>query len=233
MKNKQIHKESQKKRVLLAVNGLKEAFEFHEDPARSVHMAAYMKNRFRFLGLSQPARKALSKPFLKEWATWDIAVVLEISSALWQLPQREYQYVAMDLLHRCKKSWTPGACELFKTFITDKSWWDTVDFIAARLIGGFLENKDRAFLTDWVISENIWQNRTALLFQLFYKEKTDQAFLFNTIETLMPKPEFFIQKAIGWSLRQYHKTKPTAVEEFVEQHNLSGLARREALKHVL
>jgi 3-methyladenine DNA glycosylase AlkD len=94
------------------------------------------------------------------------------------------------------------------------------------------QNHDREILLSWIRSDNIWQNRTALLFQLFYKEKTDSEFLFRAIDELKGKKEFFIQKAIGWSLRQYHRSAPEKVEAFVEASGISGLAKREALKHV-
>jgi 3-methyladenine DNA glycosylase AlkD len=90
-----------------------------------------------------------------------------------------------------------------------------------------------AVMQQWVKSENIWQNRTALIFQLNYKDRTDAAFLFAAIRALQHKKDFFVQKAIGWSLRQYYRTAPEKVEEFVEKAGLSGLARREALKHAV
>lgn len=216
-----------------AVRDLQEAMEFHRDPEKAEQMARYMKNRFPFLGIQQPLRKELSKPFVQTAKKLDMQEIIRQAGELWQLPEREYQYVAMELLSAGSKQWNPEAREFFLQLVTDKSWWDTVDFIAARLVGGwFREKNDREILLTWVSSDNIWQNRTALLFQLFYKEKTDSEFLFRAIAELKGKKEFFIQKAIGWSLRQYHRSDPEKVEAFVEAFGISGLAKREALKHV-
>jgi 3-methyladenine DNA glycosylase AlkD len=217
----------------IAVRDLQEAMEFHRDPEKAKQMARYMKNRFAFLGIQQPLRKELSKPFIQTAKKLDMPVIIRQAGELWQLPEREYQYVAMELLFAGSKQWNPAAREFFLQLVTDKSWWDTVDFIAARLVGGwFREKNDREILLSWIRSDNIWQNRTALLFQLFYKEKTDSEFLFRAIDELKGKKEFFIQKAIGWSLRQYHRSAPEKVEAFVEASGISGLAKREALKHV-
>lgn len=214
------------------LDGLTEAMQFHADPERAVQMALYMKNKFPFAGISQPIRKALSRPFIKETKTWEIDAVLKQARALWKKPEREYQYIAMELLYACRKKWNHKSLDFFLGLVTEKSWWDTVDFIASRLIGeSLMRDREWAIMEQWVHAENIWQNRTALLFQLNYKKETDQEFLFNTIRTLQPRKEFFIQKAIGWALRQYHRVEPEAVEQFVGEIGLTGLARREALKH--
>ncbi|WP_290793609.1 DNA alkylation repair protein [Flavihumibacter sp. UBA7668] len=211
---------------------LTEAMEFNRDPAKAGPMAAYMKNRFVYLGISQPLRKELSKPFLIESKQLTMEAVLEMAKQLWLLPEREYQYIAMELLYANRKKWNTYSGTYFLQLVTDKAWWDSVDFIASKLVGTWLaEETNRAVMKEWVKSDNIWQNRTALIFQLNYKNKTDVDFLFSAVRALQHKKEFFVQKAIGWSLRQYHRTSPEQVEEFVETIGLSGLARREALKH--
>lgn len=197
-------------------------------------MAAYMKNRFIYLGISQPLRKELSKPFLNQSKQLTMEAVLEMAKQLWILPEREYQYIAMELLYANRKKWNAESGKYFLQLVTDKSWWDSVDFIATKLVGIWMEKETNpAVMQKWVESDNIWQNRTALIFQLNYKDRTDAAFLFAAIRALQHKKEFFVQKAIGWSLRQYHRTAPERVEEFVEKTGLSGLARREALKHAV
>jgi 3-methyladenine DNA glycosylase AlkD len=215
-----------------AVIELQEAMEFYRDPEKAEQMVRYMKGKFMYLGINQPIRKELSKPFIQAAKKLDMAYILQYGAELWKLPEREYQYVAMELLYAGRKKWDPAAEKFFLSLVTDKSWWDTVDFIAAKLIGGCWQHKtDWSIMKKWVASDNIWKNRTALLFQLFYKEKTDPDFLFWAINELKSKKEFFIQKAIGWSLRQYHRVAPGKVEAFVEAAGISGLAKREALKH--
>lgn len=215
-----------------ALNELLEAMEFHRDPEKAVGMKKYMKNHFEFLGISQPVRKELSRPFLRQMKNLTMEEVLVTANALWTREEREYQYVSMELLYDSRKQWNANAYEFFLNLVTRKSWWDTVDYIASRLVGGYLLNqKNLAPMKSWVKSANLWQNRTAILFQLNYKEDTDIDFLFSTILALKDKKDFFIQKAIGWSLRQYFRTDPEVVVQFVESSGLTGLARREALKH--
>lgn len=214
------------------LRSLDEALEFHRDPERAEQMAKYMKNRFSFLGLAQPLRKQLTKPFLQAAKLMEMDELLQLASLLWKKPEREYQYVAMELLYASRKKWNQATGHFFLSLITTKSWWDTVDFIASRLIGEYLRKTgDWSVMKEWINSDDIWQNRTAIIFQLNYKEQTDSRFLFTTISQLQSKKDFFIQKAIGWSLRQYYRVAPDEVEEFVENAGLTGLARREALKH--
>lgn len=211
---------------------LVEALEFNRDPEKANGMAAYMKNRFDFLGIPQPLRKELSRPFLKAALLLDMPAILQLAEELWKKPEREYQYIAMELLYASRKKWDAASELFFLHLVTEKSWWDTVDFIASKLIGTrFAGKKKPGIMNAWIGAENTWQNRTALLFQLNYKQNTDAEFLFTAVRCLLPKKEFFIQKAIGWSLRQYHRTAPDKVEEFVESAGITGLARKEALKH--
>lgn len=195
-------------------------------------MEAYMKNQFPFLGIKTPLRRELSKRLYKEHGipqNWEEAV-----RQLWALREREYQYVALDLLDRVKKRFTPGHVELAEALITSKSWWDTVDYLASHTVGT-LFRLHPSLIEDyndrWLEGENMWLWRTALLFQLSYKEKTDEELLFKNIRFCAGSKEFFIQKAIGWSLREYAKTNPDAVRHFIEMTPLVGLSRREALKH--
>lgn len=153
----------------------------------------------------------------------------------WQLPEREFQYFAQELILKYEDDYTEDIIDLFEYMLTNKSWWDTVDHIAKKLVGEyfkiFAEKKDQK-IKEWLDSGNIWLQRTALLFQLGYKEKTDAQLLFDVIERLKNIDEFFIQKAIGWSLREYSKIEPLAVVKFTNSHQLSSLAKREALKIV-
>ncbi|MED2256361.1 DNA alkylation repair protein [Brevibacillus parabrevis] len=151
------------------------------------------------------------------------------------LAEREYQYVAMDLLEKRKKQLTPEHLPWIVHWITTKSWWDTVDYLAAHTTGKLFSLHPeliRPNVTAWVQGDDIWLARTAILFQLSYKAKTDQKLLFSLIESGAASNQFFIQKAIGWSLREYAKTEPEAVRGFAERTVLSNLSKREALKHL-
>lgn len=221
-----------KKETKRIFSQLIEAMEFNRNPLLAAPMAKYMKYKFDYLGINQPLRKALTRDFLKETKALDPEELLSLAKAIWTKPEREYQYVAIDLLHTAKKKWNKDFIAYFLQIVTEKSWWDSVDLIAIRLIGGYYASEPiPGVLKKWVLSENIWQNRTALLFQLMYKEAANTDFLQSSIAQLKPKKEFFIQKAIGWALRQHYRIDPAWVESIVETENLSGLARREALKH--
>ncbi|WP_309479593.1 DNA alkylation repair protein [Brevibacillus agri] len=205
----------------------------HADAKNAGPMERYMKNQFPFLGIKAPLRRELSRQLFREHGIpqdWE-----QVVARLWALPEREYQYVAMDLLAKTKKQLTPEHLPLVVKWITTKSWWDTVDYLAAHTTGTLFSRYPeliRPNSTDWVKGDNMWLARTALLFQLSYKAKTDRELLFALIESCAASREFFIAKAIGWSLREYAKTEPEAVRDFVERTALANLSRREALKHL-
>lgn len=150
--------------------------------------------------------------------------------ALWKLPEREYQYIAVDFLVRKKDNLCTGHLDLIEYLIVTKSWWDTVDALASHAAGKIYykypecaDNRGER----WLTSGNMWLERTMLLFQLKYKDKTDEARLFLIIDRIKHIDEFFIQKAIGWALREYSN-----VRRYIESQDLSKLAKREGLKHI-
>lgn len=207
-------------------------FHEHANPELAGPMRKYMKDHFPFLGIKAPLRKELSKRLLKEQGIpddWETVV-----RQLWTMPEREFQYVAMDLLEKVKKRLEAGHLRLVEELITTKSWWDTVDYLAAHSVGTLFRLFPALIAPTnegWIASGNLWLQRATILFQLSYKEKTDQELLFSNIRIYKDSQEFFIQKAIGWSLREYAKTDADAVLRFVEQTPLASLSRREALKH--
>jgi 3-methyladenine DNA glycosylase AlkD len=152
---------------------------------------------------------------------------------MWALPEREYQYTAIGLLQGCQKKLVPGHVPLLEYLIVNKSWWDTVDGLAAHQVGrlftAFPHIRDE-HIGRWRRSDNIWLRRTAILFQLDYKAQTDEALLFDIIRENLDSKEFFIQKAIGWVLREYSKTNAESVVKFVNHTALPPLSHREALK---
>ncbi len=209
------------------------AFEAIADSECAEGQKKYMRNKFEFCGIQARPRREAARKFMRKDnrpVYENLAVVIK---KLWKKEEREYQYYAVELLERYEKNFTEDIISLFEYMITQKSWWDTVDRIAKNLTGryfeSFPENRER-YLQKWVRSDNIWLRRTALLFQLGYKENTDAVLLFDLINQLKDIDEFFIQKAIGWSLREYSKVEPKVVEEFIQNHDFSSLSTREGMK---
>jgi len=216
------------------VRRLKKVFETHGDPALAVPMARYMKNRFPFLGLKAPQRSTLTREFLRTQGLPPREAIEPVVRALWDLPQREYHYAALDILERfLRRKNNLVAITFLEELIINNSWWDTVDWLATRIVG-VLFRKQPALVPKtipaWMKSQNLWLQRVCLLFQLKYKDATDERLLWNCIEQLVSSPEFFIQKAIGWALREYSKTNPQWVKEVVSELPLAPLSKREATR---
>ncbi len=210
------------------------SFKNHADNIAANFMAAYMKNKFAFLGIKSPVRKEISKPFLVANMLPERDEVETITKELWDEPWRELHYFAIDLLIKGSKIAPSERIDHFEWLIVHKSWWDTVDGIAVWLVGRHFIRYPGLIIpttTRWMASENIWLQRTCLIFQLQYGKSTDFELMKSCIRPLANSKEFFIQKAIGWSLRQYYKTDPEAVIDFVQHTTLPKLSIREALKH--
>lgn len=196
-------------------------------------MEAYMKNQFSFLGIRAGERKKLLARFLKEQG--EPVDLLGLVKILFQEEEREFQYVAIDLLSRYGKKQPSEAISVYEELVVQKSWWDTVDGLAGTVISNHFAMYPElipSYNAKWIDGDNIWLARTAILFQLKYKEKTDAELLFSNCEKWLDSKEFFIQKAIGWALRQYAKESPKEVRRFVKSHSLAPLSKREALKHI-
>ena len=196
---------------------------------------AYMKNQFDFLGIPTPERRRICKTWIKTMGLLPQGELQKIVSELWKLEEREYQYCAIELMAYHKRQWNIEIISLFEHCITHKSWWDTVDFIATECLGPYFKLFPENIVPitgGWNRSDNIWLQRSSLLFQKAYKKTTDLELLSKYIEHLCGSKEFFIRKAIGWILREYAKTNPQWVISFVGQHELSPLSTREALKHL-
>jgi 3-methyladenine DNA glycosylase AlkD len=217
----------------LLTENLIELFTDHADPEKARAMSAYMKNQFLFIGLPKPVRSKLQKSFLTMARSEPIETIHELAQLLWSLPEREYQYVAMELLMAAKRKWNQESLSLFEKLVLQKSWWDTVDLIASKMIGVFCRKEHgryKKLFLDYAANDNIWLNRVAIIHQLTYKPATDMTLFEEIFLRCGHKKEFFIQKAIGWALRQYSGIDPKAVIRFTEMHALSSLARREALR---
>ena len=150
------------------------------------------------------------------------------------MPEREFQYVAMAYLLKAKNSWDSRVPLLVHRWVDDNSWWDVVDVLGPKVLGLYFQRfpQERSeWISLWIKSPNFWHQRLCILFQLDYKKQTDVTLLSTIILSLNTSKEFFIQKAIGWSLRQYARTDQEWVLDFVDNHPLMPLSKREALKH--
>lgn len=217
------------------IETLKEAYIREADTDRSRAMAAYMKNKFSFIGLPAPKRKNIQmQHFYQEKellsTQWREAVKL-----LWLEEAREFQYTAMDILLKNIRKLELTDLALLQELICSKSWWDSVDFLAGTMVGAYFrkypEERNR-HIHHWDTSQNMWLQRSILIFQLRYKDETDVSLLFTYCVKYGNSKEFFIRKAIGWALRELSKTDQKKVVNFVNKTNLSGLSKREALKHI-
>lgn len=215
---------------------LSHAFEKHADPVIAAGAKAYMRNKSEFYGLPSPLRKQLLKEFVAQSGYPPNEKLEEMVHFAWDQPQREWQYITMEIVEKSTKKAEKSLINLTEWMITNKSWWDTVDFIAPN-IAGILFKKypdiKSHYIENWMQSGNLWLQRSCLIHQLRYNSTSDRALLFNLCERLADHPDFFIRKAIGWSLRQYSKAFPQAVIDFVNAHELSNLSRKEALKVIM
>jgi 3-methyladenine DNA glycosylase AlkD len=194
---------------------------------------AYMRHQFTFIGVDTTTRRNEFKRFLQENGTPGYADLSITINYLFTL-ERELHYCGVELGILYKKEWDIEFITTIEKCILTNSWWDTVDHIASEWTGPYFKLFPRQIIPitgRWNLSDNFWLQRSSLLFQKKYKEQTDKNLLAKYILNCADSNEFFIQKAIGWALREYAKTNPAWVKEFVKQHKLKPLSCREALKH--
>jgi 3-methyladenine DNA glycosylase AlkD len=208
-------------------------FEAHADPVAATPMKRYMRDQFEYLGLKSPQIGALLKKHLEAYGLPPLASLDDILRELWALPEREFQYIATSLLDRFEKQLSAEFIDTLEYLLVTKSWWDTVDMLSAGVLGIHFKRfpviRERTLLK-WRRSDNFWLRRATILFQLGYKEETDFPLLCEIIRENLGSKEFFINKAIGWSLRQYTRVDPEAVRAFVAATPLAPLSAREALR---
>ena len=217
--------------VNLHIEAIALALQHVADPARRVPMAAYMRDQFEFLGIGTPARRAATKPLYQGMKSHSADELIGLAGLLWDYPEREYQYAAIDLLAMHSDKLDAGHLPFLMSLVQSKSWWDTVDAIAS-VIGKVLRYRHDG-MDQAIGHQNMWVRRVAILHQLGWRDKTDEALLFSYSLQRAHEKEFFIQKAIGWALRDYARHNPLAVREFTtaEKARLAPLSYREANKH--
>lgn len=222
--------------MIPAVQELAVLYKAAADSKKSLAMSKYMKGLFVFHGIPSPKRKDIQKEWYNSINKNGNVEIRTLILELWNQNEREFHYAAIDLLIRQPKKFILASDnELMEHLITTHSWWDSVDLVTAHYVGNYCSQfpiEGAKLIEKWRKSDNMWLNRSCLLYQLKYKKETDFEMLRSLIEQYQRKKEFFIQKAIGWSLREYSKTNPTAVKAFIEKINLQGLAKREGSKYL-
>ncbi|EID83150.1 DNA alkylation repair enzyme [Streptococcus intermedius SK54 = ATCC 27335] len=199
----------------------------------AVHMKAYMKNQFEFLGVKTPIRRKISKIVFKK--NHNSTIDWDFINRAWENPYREMQYVVLDYLQLKQTSLASNDLTKVKELAQTKPWWDTIDFLS-HLVGYICLHypETKKIVLDWSTDEDIWLRRLAIEHQLLQKEQTDVLLLEQILLNNLDQTEFFINKAIGWALRDYSKTNPDWVRDFIQMHKegLTSLSIREGSKYL-
>ena len=215
-------------------NKLYEEMIRHKNEEQAQKMSKYMLNKFEYIGIKTPERRKIFKNFFKEYKNEE-KIDWEFVNKCWENKYREFQYIAADYLKNMKDKLTIDDIPKFKQLILKKSWWDTIDNLDMTI--GALALKDsnvNKILLEWSLDENIWLRRIAIDHQLLRKEKTNTELLEKILKNNLGQAEFFINKAIGWALRDYSKTNPEWVKNFIEKNreNMAKLSIKEASKYL-
>ena len=215
-------------------NKLYEEMIQHKNEEQAQRMSKYMLNKFEYIGIKTPERRKIFKNFFSEYKNEE-KIDWEFVNKCWENKYREFQYVAADYLKNTKDKLTIDDIPKFKRLILKKSWWDTIDNLDMTI--GTLALKDsnvNKILLEWSLDENIWLRRIAIDHQLLRKEKTNTELLEKILKNNLGQTEFFINKAIGWALRDYSKTNPEWVKNFIEKNreNMAKLSIKEASKYL-
>ena len=215
-------------------NKLYEEMIQHKNEEQAQKMSKYMLNKFEYIGIKTPERREIFKNFFKEYKNEE-KIDWEFVNKCWENKYREFQYVAADYLKNMKDKLTIDDIPKLKQFILKKSWWDTIDNLDMTI--GALALKDsnvNKILLEWSLDENIWLRRIAIDHQLLRKEKTNTELLEKILKNNLGQTEFFINKAIGWALRDYSKTNPKWVKNFIEKNKekMAKLSIKEASKYL-
>ena len=197
-------------------------------------MSKYMQDKFRFLGVRGATRTEIYKKYFPD-ARKTKTIDWDFVENCWNKEEREFQYVVVYYLKAMQKFLKREDISRLKYLIVTKSWWDTVDLLA-KVVGSLvirIEGYDQIML-EWSKDSNIWLKRVAILYQLSLKDKVDEIILDKILVNNLGDSEFFINKAIGWALRDYAKYNPEWVREFIKKNmdNMANLSIREASKYI-
>lgn len=217
------------------IKNLKTILQQQGDPTRAKGQQKYMRDYFVFYGLPKPAVKELAQPYLKESLSWDISTIINTAHQLFNEEKRECIYIGVYLLTQNHKRFSYAELQQCYPLIDINPWWDSVDALQKFFSLWIQKHPEhlREMSITWNDSPFLWQKRSALILQLGHKQKLDTQLLSEIIISNKDSSEFFIQKAIGWILREYSKTNKIWVREFIAQHtDLSNLSKREGSKYL-
>jgi hypothetical protein len=219
------------------ISQLEAAFNQNKNEENAFQMKKYMKDLFSFYGIKTTERRAIFHDLLKSYKQEISENYREIALTLFKKEYRELHYCGIEILIKnLKKNYRKDDIKLIETFLITNSWWDSVDTISKYLLGQYLiefPNETEKVIERFSNSENKWLNRSAILFQLGYKKNTNYELLFSECVKHSQSKEFFIQKAIGWALREYGSVNPGLVLNFVNNTNLKPLSRKEAIRKLI
>ena len=211
-----------------------DCLEARADNVRALDMSKYMKNKFEFFGVGAGERNEIWKQYFKE-AKKTKKIDWDFIEICFKHDKRECQYTAAYYLKYMKKFLVEDDIPKLKELVLTKSWWDTVD-ILDKVIGSIIYNNKKLYsiMVEWSKDDNIWLRRVAIDHQLLRKENTDEQLLEKILINNLNHKEFFLNKAIGWALRDYSNTDPQWVRNFIEVHkeNMASLSIREASKYL-
>ena len=216
------------------IDEIRLSFEQKANPIEAEKQSTYLKNKFIHFGLKTPVRRGITSPIVRDLKTLDIFEIKSLVDLCFNQKEREFHQFGVDILIKFSKKLESTDLSYIKVKIETNSWWDTVDMLAAKVLGDFLKKYPdlQSEMDKWIDDENMWIRRSALLYQLKYKEGLDEKRLFRYCLRQAHEEEFFIRKVIGWVLREYAKTNRKAVERFVDvnENKLSNLSKKEALR---
>ena len=208
--------------------------EAAKDSQKAGSMEAYMRHQFSFLGVAAPERNKLYKKYFPEAKKTKI-IDWDFVDTCWEKESREFQYVAANYLKAMQSYLKDSDLPKLERLVVTKSWWDTVD-ILDRVVGSLVYDHPELeeIILKWSLSDNIWLRRVAIDHQLLRKEKTNVQLMEKILLNNLDQTEFFINKAIGWALRDYSKTNPEWVQGFIDRHRheMAKLSLREAGKYL-
>jgi 3-methyladenine DNA glycosylase AlkD len=219
------------------INDLKSSFAEHSNPEFAAQMKSYLMERFELYGIKTKLRRDLMKPLVEKHRLEIRDTIRTLAFDLYDLPQREMHHCATELFEKqLRKSYKKEDITLIEKLISTNSWWDSVDFISKQILGKYLQTFPEEIpnvIETFSSSDDMWLQRSSIIFQLGYKENTDKEMLFKQCLIHKQSEEFFIQKAIGWALREYGRYNPKDVLEFATTSDLKPLSKREAIRKLI
>ncbi|AXT84397.1 DNA alkylation repair protein [Aeromicrobium sp. A1-2] len=218
------------------VSAIREALQSAADPERAPRMQAYTKSAMPYRGVPMAEIRSIAGAAAKAHPPHTLAELETAVRRLWDgAAFREERYAAASLLRLKIATGRLELVPLYEHLATTGAWWDHVDDLARRIAALHDAHPEQtaAVVRSWSTADDLWLRRLAILGQLRRKERLDPAVLSDAVESNIADREFFIRKAIGWALRDHAGSDPDWVRAFVASHpDLSGVSRREALKHL-